>query len=169
MKLKPRFHILFFIYIFFGAVIFGLLCYIFAFKIGENTEINYKKVFENEINDTINNIGILSGKDYAYMHGGLIKTVELKHNKEIEFALYLESYENIDNIKVGDIILKERFSEKISIKSVEKNFEIKLRNIERMRNEKRQTEIFKWIFGYLIMGLVILFVPINISKNKHDM
>jgi hypothetical protein len=168
MKLKPKFDILVTFYLIFGSIVAASLFYVFGYVMGKKTEENYIRIFENRIQDTIKNIGYLSGGDYAYMHKGTIKTIELKNIKGVEFALYLENYKNIDNLMVGDYISKEENSSLISIKSKDKSFDIILKNIKEIRIHERKIEAIEWISGYLIIGLIGLFTPVKyrIYSNK---
>ena len=165
MKLKPRFHILFFIYIFFGGIFTGLLIYIFSYRMGEKTELNYKKIVEAEIRDTIINIADLPTKDFAYPHAGGIQCLEIKRNKDLKIPLYLESYINEKKINIGDRIQKEKDSRIIQIYSTNKDFSIELRDLVKLRKQKGKTEAIKWIIVYLIIGTIILFVPIKTNKE----
>ncbi len=108
MKLKPRFHILFFIYIFLGGIFTGILIYIFSYRIGKETELNYIKIIETEIIDTIIDISDLPPKDFAYPHAGGIQNIELKKIKEFKIPLYLESYKNEKRIKIGELDFKRK-------------------------------------------------------------
>jgi len=164
MKLKPRFHILFFIYIFFGGIFVGLLIYIFSFRLGEKTELNYRKIVEAEIRDTIINIADLPTKDFAYPHAGGIQYLELK-NKNLKIPLYLKSYKNEKRINIGDRIQKEKDSRLIQIYNTNKDFSIELRDLVKLRRQKGKTEAIKWIIVYLIIGIVILFAPIKNNRK----
>jgi len=164
MKFRPRVNTIFILWIVFGGLWCGFLFYIFAIASGKETEKNYSYVFASEIQDTIENIGELSMRDYAYAHGGTVKTIELRGNKEITFALYLESPENIEKIKIGNIISKENNSRIITIKSKEENFNIKLRDLKEVRKQERKPEAIKWILGYIIIGIILLFNPVDFNK-----
>lgn len=165
MKLKPRFSALFFIYLIFGGVFTGILIFIFSYRLGFQTEENYRYFVENAINDTIVEIGELGPLDYAFAHGGMVETVKLKNNSERELALYLENYKHIDNIEAGDSFIKNENSKTITIKSNEKSFDIVLRNLTELREQKRKGETIKWIVIYLIIGVVMLFVPLKLNKK----
>jgi len=167
MKLKPRFSILFFIYLIFGAVFTGILIFIFAYRLGFQTEGNYRYFVESSINDTIVEIGELAPLDYAFAHGGKVETVKLKNNSENVLALYLESYENVDNILVGDNFIKNENSKTITIKSNKKSFDIVLRDLTVLREHNRKGETIKWIVIYLIIGVIMLFVPLNMNKKTY--
>lgn len=165
MKLKPRFNILFFIYIFFGGIFTILLIYIFSYSIGEKTELNYKKIVETEIRDTIINIADLRSKDFAYPHAGGIQYLEVKDIKDLKIPLYLESYKDVKKITVGDMIVKVKDTRTIQIYSANKNFEIELKNLTELRKQKIKEEAIKWIIIYLIIGTIILFVPIQTGRK----
>lgn len=165
MKLKPKFGILFFIYLIFGGVFTGILIFIFAYRLGFQTEENYRYFVENAFNDTIAEIGELGPLDYAYLHGGMVETVKLKNNSEKELALYLDKYKHIDNILVGDSFIKNENSKTVTIKSNEQSFDIELRNLTEIREQKRKGETIKWIVIYLIIGAIILFVPLKLNKK----
>jgi len=161
MNYKPRFHALFYIYAIFGAVFIGMLYFIFTIKIGEKTENKYLHVINIEFKDTIGEVGVLSVADYAYMHSGEIKIIRLKTKHEVEFALYLESYNNENNIKPGDYIYKSRNSNIIRIKSNEEEFEIKLKDIREIRLYERKTEGIKWLLVYVLTGIVVALIPMK--------
>jgi len=165
MKLKPRFHILFFIYIFFGGIFIGLLIYIFSYRIGKETELNYRKIIETEFIDTIINIGDLPTKDFAYPHSGGIRNLELKKIKDFKIPLYLESNKNENKINVGERISKEKDSRIIQIYSMNENFTIELKDLVELRKQKGKAEAIKWIIVYLIIGTIILFVPIQTNRK----
>jgi hypothetical protein len=160
MKYKPRLHSLFFIYIFFGGVLIGLMYYAFNFIKGQETEKNYLNIKKIEIQDTIADVGNLPSKDYAYTHTGLIKTIRLKNNIS-EFALYLESYENLDKIKTGDIISKKSNSNRLKITSNENYFFINLKNIKRLRRKHQKGEGILWGSVYILLGIIIMHVPMK--------
>jgi hypothetical protein len=164
MKFKERLNAVFLLWLIFGGLWCGFLFYISAIAIGHETEKNYLKVFGSEIHDTIENIGELLMKDYAYVHRGGIKTIELKSNKEITFALYLETPENIGKIKIGDKLIKEKNSRIITIKSNEESFNIVLRDLKEMRKHKRRNEAIKWIIAYIIIGTILIIKPVNLTK-----
>ena len=166
MKLKPRFHILFFIYIVFGGIFTGLLIYIFSYRIGEKTELNYRKIVEAEIRDTIINIADLPPKDFAYPHAGGIQYLELKKNKDLKIPLYLDSYQSEKKINIGDRIQKEKGSRIIQIYNTNKDFSIELRDLVELRKQKGKAEAIKWIIVYLIIGIIILFVPIQNNRKE---
>jgi len=166
MKYKPRFHILFFIYIFFGGIIIGVLIYIFSFRIGNETELTYKKIVQTKIVDTIIGISDLQSKDFAYPHPGGVKELELKTIKDFDIPLYLESYNNENKIKVGDWISKEKGSRKIQVFSKNEKFTIELKDLVELRQQKGKSESIKWIVVYLIIGVIIMFVPLNTRKKK---
>jgi len=165
MKLKPRFHILFFIYIFFGGIFTGLLIYIFSYRIGEETVRNYEKIIETEIIDTIIDISDLPPNDFAYPHAGGIQNLELKKNRAFKIPLYLESYNNVKNIKIGEKISKEKGSRIIQIYGANGKFTIELKNLVELRKQKGKSEAIKWTIVYLIIGTIILFVPIQNNRK----
>jgi len=164
MTLRPRLHILLFIYLFFGGIIIGLLAYVFSYKMGKQTELNYLKIVETEINDTIFSINNLPTKDFAYPHAGGIKKLELKNNA-IQIPLYLDSYENVNRIMVGEKISKEKNSRTITIYNEYSEFDIVLQDLIELRKEKGKTERLKWIIVYLVLGIIISFIPMQSNRQ----
>jgi len=167
MKLKPKFHTLFFIYIFFGGIWTIALIYIFSYQMGKRTELNYLKIVDIEIGDTIVNIGDLPAKEYAYTHNGRIQYLELKNLKELKIPLYLESYKNKGRITVGERITKENNSRIIHIYSKNGSFTIKLQNLVKLRKQSGKINAIMWIVAYLVIAIILLFYnPFQTNKNK---
>ena len=159
--MKPRFHILFFIYLIFGGAMIAIFAYIFSFRIGIEAEKDYLFIVENEINDTIALIEDLSPQDMAYPHAGGIKKIVFKNNQEIEVALYLESYDYLDNIKIGDCFMKEKNTRTATIKSLQNEYKIVFEDLSALRHKKGKRELIKWIALYVVLGIVFLYVRIK--------
>jgi hypothetical protein len=164
MRLKPRFHTLFFIYLIFGGIIIALFIYAFSYRIGKETELNFLQIVNAEINDTILNIIELPPTDFAYPHAGGINYLELRKDK-FKIPLYLETYTNENKIHIGDQITKDRNSRTIEIYGEKGQFTIILENLVELRKQKGKSEGLKWITVYLIIGVIMLFVPIQ-STNR---
>ena len=148
-----------------GGIFTGILIYIFSYRIGKETELNYIKIIETEIIDTIIDISDLPPKDFAYPHAGGIQNIELKKIKEFKIPLYLESYKNEKRIKIGELISKEKDSRIIEISNKDDKFTIELTNLVELRKQKGKAEAIKWIIVYLIIGTIILFVPIQTNRK----
>lgn len=166
MKYKPRFHILFYIYLLFGGIFLGILYYTLFFKLGEKTELNYINAFKAELHDTIVGISRLPSKDYAYFHSGVVNTIELKNDKDISIALYLDSYENENNISIGSCFIKEMNSNIVLIRSSTQEFKISLKNLTERRIQQQKIEAIKLIIIYLILGFIVMFIPLKSTYKK---
>jgi len=167
MRLKPRFHAIFFIYLFFGGIWTAALIYIFSFQIGKKTEFNYLKVVDTEIVDTIVNIGDLPSKEYAYTHGGTVQYLELKNRKDLKIPLYLESYQNKSKIIVGERITKTQNSRIIQVYAESGRFTIELKNLVKLRKQSGRIDAIIWIVAYLVIAIILLFYnPFQTNKNN---